>query len=46
MARILVIEDSDPIRNLLRDTLELAGHTVIDARNGHEGLGAVPAFDR
>jgi DNA-binding response OmpR family regulator len=38
MARILVIEDSDPIRSLLRDTLELAGHTVIDARNGHEGL--------
>ena len=38
MARILLIEDYDLIRGLLRETLEVAGHTVIDARNGHEGL--------
>jgi DNA-binding response OmpR family regulator len=38
MARILLIEDHDLIRSLLRDTLELAGHTVIEARNGVEGL--------
>jgi DNA-binding response OmpR family regulator len=38
MARILLIEDQDLIRSLLRDTLELAGHTVIEARNGMEGL--------
>ena len=38
MARILVIEDQDLLRSLLRDTLELAGHTVIEARNGAEGL--------
>ena len=38
MARILLIEDYDLIRSLLRDTLELAGHTVIEARNGAEGL--------
>ena len=42
MARILVIEDSDPIRSFLRDTLEFAGHTVIEARNGHEGLALLP----
>jgi DNA-binding response OmpR family regulator len=38
LARILVIEDQDLVRSLLRDTLELAGHTVIEARNGVEGL--------
>ena len=38
MARILLIEDYDLIRGLLRETLELAGHTVIEARNGAEGL--------
>jgi DNA-binding response OmpR family regulator len=43
MARILVIEDNDTIRSLLRETLELAGHTVFGARNGAEGLNL---FDR
>lgn len=38
MARILLIEDTDTIRTLLRETLELAGHTVIEARSGAEGL--------
>jgi len=38
MARILLIEDNDPIRALLRETLELDGHTVIEARNGKQGL--------
>jgi DNA-binding response OmpR family regulator len=38
MARILLIEDNDLIRTLLRDSLALAGHTVIEARNGQEGL--------
>ena len=38
MARLLLIEDQDLIRSFLRDTLELAGHTVIEARNGVEGL--------
>lgn len=38
MARILLIEDNDPVRTLLRESLELEGHTVIEARNGQEGL--------
>ena len=38
MARILLIEDHDLIRSLLRDTLELAGHTVIEARDGADGI--------
>jgi DNA-binding response OmpR family regulator len=42
LARILLIDDQDLIRSLLRDTLELAGHTVIEARNGAEGLDLFP----
>jgi two-component system, chemotaxis family, chemotaxis protein CheY len=38
MARILLIEDYDLVRSMLRDTLEFAGHTVIEARTGAEGL--------
>ena len=38
MARILLIEDNDALRALLRENLELAGHTVIEARDGQEGL--------
>jgi DNA-binding response OmpR family regulator len=38
MARILLIEDNDSIRTVLREAMELAGHTVIEARNGAEGL--------
>ncbi len=37
-ARILLIEDHDLIRSLLREILELAGHTVIEAGDGAEGL--------
>ena len=38
MARILVIEDYDLFRSLLRDTLERSGHTVIEARDGADGV--------
>jgi DNA-binding response OmpR family regulator len=38
MARILLIEDDDSVRTMLRETLEHFGHTVIEARNGKEGL--------
>ena len=38
MARILLIEDNDLIRTVLRENLEFADHTVIEARNGQEGL--------
>ena len=42
MARILLIEDNDSVRSVLREALELAGHTVIEARNGAEGLDLFP----
>ena len=38
MARVLLIEDNDPLRGVLQENLALAGHTVIEARNGQEGL--------
>ena len=38
MATILVIDDEELIRTLLRSALEGAGHEVIEAPNGRVGL--------
>lgn len=38
MATILVIDDQEPIRSLLRDALEGDGHEVLEASNGRLGL--------
>jgi DNA-binding response OmpR family regulator len=38
MARILLIEDDNEVRTMLRLTLIHFGHTVMEARNGKEGL--------
>lgn len=38
MATILVIDDEESIRTLLKDVLEKAGHHVIQASDGREGL--------
>ncbi|RMH02977.1 MAG: response regulator [Nitrospirae bacterium] len=38
MATILVIEDDDQTRHLIREILEQAHHTVIEAKNGDEGI--------
>lgn len=38
MATILVIDDEESIRTLLRDVLVKAGHKVLEARDGREGL--------
>lgn len=40
MATLLVIDDEDSIRTLLKDVLGKAGHRVIEARDGREGLEA------
>ena len=42
MARILLIDDDESLRAMLRLTLAHAGHTVIEARNGKEGLKLFP----
>ena len=38
MATILIIDDEEPIRALLRTVLEAAGHAVMEAPNGRIGL--------
>jgi DNA-binding response OmpR family regulator len=38
MAVILIIEDDNSVRDILRQALSRAGHSVIEARNGKEGL--------
>ena len=38
MATILIIDDEEGIRALLRTTLEAAGHEVVEAANGLIGL--------
>jgi CheY-like chemotaxis protein len=38
MAQILLIDDNDIFRSLLKETLIHFGHTVIEANNGREGL--------
>lgn len=38
MPSVLVVDDEDQIRQLIRDTLEQAGYDVQEARNGIQGL--------
>ena len=38
MARVLVVDDETDIRALLRELLERAGHDVVEAPDGREGL--------
>jgi len=38
MATILVIDDEQSIRDLLKEVLGMAGHCVIEAGDGREGL--------
>lgn len=35
---ILVIEDEEPLRRVLRDILKVEGYTILEAVNGVEGL--------
>lgn len=43
MARILVVDDEDSLRRLLKAVLERAGHDVITANNGFEAVRLVDA---
>jgi CheY-like chemotaxis protein len=42
MPRILLIDDDDSLRTMLRLKLTHLGHTVIEARNGKDGLRMFP----
>lgn len=43
MANILVIEDDDGVREMIRRALERVGHNVREARDGRSGLKAIQA---
>jgi len=38
MACILVIDDEPAIRQVVRRAMETAGHSIVEAENGHAGL--------
>lgn len=43
MARILVVDDEEGLRSFLAETLELDGHTVVEA---HDGLDALKKLEK
>lgn len=38
MARILLVEDEDPVRAFVKRALEMDGHSVLEASDGEDGL--------
>ena len=44
-ATILVAEDDDAVRNIIRDVLEMAGHTVLTTCNGEEAVQLARSHD-
>jgi CheY-like chemotaxis protein len=45
MARILLIDDDEPFRSVLKVSLQQMGHDVIDARDGCEGVALYTGGD-
>jgi PAS domain S-box-containing protein len=43
---ILLVEDEEPVRVIVRETLEDAGYTVLDAPNGEEALALLSRFGK
>ena len=43
MAKILIVDDSEVVRNLVTETLVAAGHTLIDAVDGDDGYDKIMA---
>ncbi len=38
MARVLLVEDEDPVRAFVKRALEMEGHTVFEAADGEDGI--------
>ena len=45
LGRVLIVDDEENIRKLVRITLAKAGYDVIEAENGEKGIAAVRAGD-
>lgn len=45
MAKVLLVEDEEDLAGILIMVFESAGHTVIHAKNGQEGLAAIGSSD-
>lgn len=45
MARILLVDDEEPVRALLKRGLELDGHAVVTAEDGGDGLDRLTEAD-
>lgn len=45
MARILLVDDEEPVRGFLKRGLELDGHAVVTAEDGAEGLDMLKDAD-
>ena len=42
---VLVVEDEQDLRDMMRDALELSGYSVITASNGQEALSKLASID-
>jgi CheY-like chemotaxis protein len=43
---VLVVEDEEDLREMVRDALELNGYSVVTASDGQEALGKLDGIDR
>lgn len=43
MARILIVDDDESVRRVLRLLLERAGHAVVEAESGDDALAMLPS---
>lgn len=42
---VLVVEDEQELRDMMRDALELNGYAVVTAEHGRDALAKLPAID-
>ena len=42
---VLVVEDEQELREMMRDALELNGYAVVTAEHGHDALAKLPEID-
>lgn len=45
MSKILIIDDSPPIVNLIKEMVTLLGHTALTALSGREGIDKLSEFE-